>query len=89
MELDGSDVMELEVDAEQLSDDGTLELIPLDDEGRPLGTYAVDTKAIAVPDAGSAWDGIGPVLLWILVGVLGIGVAAALYLILRKKNAPL
>ena len=87
IELDGSDTMDIEVGAEQLSDDGTLELVALDDEGTPLGVYDVDGQSIAAPDTGSAGGGIWPVLMWVLIGIGVLGAAGAtLYLIMKKRN---
>ncbi len=86
VELDGSDTLEVEVGLEYLSDDGSVELVALDDEGAPLGVYAAD--GIIPPDTGSAGDGVWPVLWGVLIGFAGVGaVALALYLTLRKRRA--
>ena len=85
VELDGSDTLEVEVGLEYLSDDGSVELVALDDEGAPLGVY--DADSIIPPDTGSAGDGVWPVLMWVLIGIAGAGAAGlAAYLILKRRR---
>ena len=87
VEIDGLDTIQLEVDDEDINEDGTLELTALDDEGTPLGLYEAGRQEITIPDSGAAWDKIGPVLMWILIGIGVLGAAgAAVYLIMRKRN---
>lgn len=81
IELDSSETIQVEVSSENISDDGTVELTALDDEGIPLGEYKT-AKVVAIPNANSAWHGIWPVLLVIA----GISVAGlAIYLIMKKR----
>ena len=75
------------MDDEDINEDGTLELTALDDEGTPLGLYEAGRQEITIPDSGAAWDKIGPVLMWILIGIGVLGAAgAAVYLIMKKRN---
>ena len=88
IELDGGDTLDIEVDAEQISNDGSLELIALDEEGTPLGLVDVEGQVVATPDTGSTGGGVWQVLMWILIGIGGVGVAGlSTYLILKKKRA--
>ncbi len=89
IELDGSDTIDIKVDAEQLSDDGSLELIAMDDEGTVLGIYtaAAEGQNIAITNTDSTHGGGLMILLWIIIGVLGAGgIGLAVYLILKKKR---
>ncbi len=84
VELGGGNTLEVEVGSEYLNDDGSVELIALDNEGVPLGLYDADN--IATQDTGSA-GGVWPVLMWVLIGIAGVGaVGAALFLIMKKRN---
>ena len=86
IELDGSDTLQIEVDEGDIGEDGSVEVIPLDEEGIPLGTYTADTKGKAVPDTEDAGSSIGPVLMWVVIGIAGVGaLGLAAYLILRKR----
>ena len=86
VELSGLDTMDIEVDAAEVGDDGSLELIALDKEGTPLGVYGADGQRITTPDTGSA-GGIWPVLMWVLIGIAAVGVAGlVVYLIFRRKT---
>ena len=88
VEFGGGNTLEVEVGSEYLNDDGTVELVALDDENTPLGEYTADVQAITVPDAGSAWDRIGPLLMWILIGIVGVGaIALAVYVVSKKRRA--
>lgn len=89
IELDGSDTIQIEVGTEDLNDEGSVELIALGEEGTPLGEYiAADGQAITIPESGSAWDKIGPILMWILIGIGGLGAAGiASYLILSRRRS--
>jgi len=85
VELDGGDTLEVEVGSEYLNDDGSVELIALDNEDTPLGIYDADN--IATPDTGSTGGGVWSVLMWVLIGIVGLGViGGAAYLILRKRQ---
>ena len=81
IELDGSDTMEIKVDAKQLSDNGSLELVVLDDEGVPLGGY---TATSGLPDAGDAENNTWWVLMWVMVGIASVGSVG--YLVLKKRR---
>ena len=90
VKVDGTGIIRITVSTEDISAGGEISIVALDDEGTPLGAVGVqlqNSQPIPIPDAASAWDSIWPVLMWILIGILGIGGAAALYFILRKKNA--
>ena len=84
VELDGSGAMRIEVDASDIGDDGSVELIALDEEGIPLGTSTViaeDMQAVDADTGGGVWR----VLLWVFIGLAGIGGAGAtVYLLWRK-----
>ncbi len=44
-------------------------------------------QTITIPDAGSAWDSVWPVLMWVLIGIAGVGAAGlAAYLILKRRR---
>ena len=89
VELDESKTLKIEVDAEDLDDNGSVELIALSEEGTPLGDYtAADGQVITIPDSGSAWNGIWQVLMWVFIGIAGVGVVGLmLYLIVKRRSA--
>ena len=84
VELNGEDTKDIKVDAEQLSDDGSLELIALDDEGKTIDKYVVNKEAIDTSDTANSGNGIWTVLVWALIGIGLIAAALALYLMMRK-----
>ncbi len=71
-------------------DNGKVQLIPIDKEGTPLGTFEVQTDngvLIDVSDMDPAGGGIWPVLLWVIIGLAAVGgIAVAVYLILKKRK---
>ena len=88
VELDESKTLKIEVDAEDLDDNGSVELIALSEEGTPLGDYtAGDGQVITIPDSGSAGKGIWQVLMWVFIGIAGVGVVGLmLYLIVKRRS---
>ena len=82
IELDGSDTIQIEVDKEDIGEDGSVEIIPLDEEGIPLGSFRTETA-----QATSATGGGMPGFIWLLIGIAGTAtIGLALYLILSRKR---
>ena len=70
------------MDEEDVGEDGSVEVIALDEEGTPLGSFSVETT-----QAASASGGGMPGFIWLLIGIAGTAVTGlVLYLILRKRN---
>ncbi len=88
VKLDGSDTLRIEINKSNIRDDGSLLLIALDDEGTPLGEYAVQLEQFKTQDTGSAGGGIWPVLMWILIGIAGVGaITLVVYVVAKKRRA--
>jgi len=84
--LDGSGVLLIEINKSDIGDDGSLLLTALDDEGIPLSVYAVQLEQYSIPGTSNTGGGVWPVLMWVLIGIGGLGIAGlATYLILRRK----
>ena len=87
VKLDGSDTLRVEIKKSDIGDDGLLLLTAIDEEGTPLGAYAVQLTQFSILDTSSAWEDIWSVLKWVLIGMGGLGAAgAAVYLIMKKRN---
>ena len=70
--------MQLEIGKGYLGDDGSMEIVALDSEGTPLGSFTVVTvqKTSGIP-----W------FIWLIIGIVGaIGIGLALYLIISRKR---
>lgn len=87
VKLDGSGTLLIEINKSDIGDDGSLLLTALDDEGIPLGVYAVQLEQFKTQNTSNAWDDIWEVLMWVLIGIGVLGAAGAtLYLIMKKRN---
>ena len=85
IEVTGSGTVQFTLNSEDMNSDGAVEIVALDGEGIPLGSMAVKI-ADAIPVA-SQGSGFASVLLWILIGIGGLGIAGlALYLIMRRRS---
>ena len=88
--LDGSDTVKLEIKEEELDENGRLNIVTLDNEEIPTGSFEIqiedaDGRAI-VPETGSGFTGIISTLLWIVIGIAGVGAAAFIIIIIFRKN---
>ena len=89
IELGDSHTVQVTIRTEDLSEDGAVTIIALDDENTPLGSFDVQVEAVsAISAVTEIGVGFVTVLLWIVGGLLGAGVIVlAIYVIWKKKKA--
>ena len=89
IDVGDQDTVTITVGSDELDEDGTLEIVALDEEAIPLGMYEVQTgQKIIILDTGSVWSSFWQVFKWILIGIAGIGgMSIIVYLLLRKRRS--
>ena len=90
IDASGTGDVQIEMDAKYVYEGGTL-FIPIDENNTPLGVYSMDTQILIISDeeVPLAKPYSLPVLLWVFLGILTLGVAISIYLqtkILRMRN---
>jgi hypothetical protein len=83
--LDGSDTIRLEIKKEDLDENGRLNIVTLDNEKVPTGSFEVQIEnangQANVPDTG-----IFSTLLWIVICIAGMGVVIFIVFVVFKKK---
>lgn len=89
IKLNGSPNIQFTINADDISNKGAIAIIALNDEGTLLGSAEVQirhSETIIMSDAGNTWSGTWRVLLWVLVGVLGLSAITLVVYLIVKKN---
>ena len=90
IKVKGDTTIKLDIEPDDLDEGGNITIIALDDENLPLGSYDIQVKSaedvVVIPDAGDAWDGFVSVIIWILAGIVGVGIIGGLFFIIFKRR---
>ena len=90
IEIGDAETIKIEITEEHIYESGSVVIIALNQEGVPLALIELEvaTDAIALSPSADAPSGVWSVLLWVLIGLGGAGLAVgAVYVMLRRRNA--
>ena len=88
--LDDKDIVQITVGENEINEDGSVEIVLLNDEGMPLYAYDVQVIdngiAVSIPNARRAWRGLLSVFIWIAIGILCVGIIIFIIVFVRKHK---
>ena len=88
--LDDRDIVQITVGENEIDEDGSVEIVLLNDEGMPLYAYDVQVRnngiAVSIPNASRTWRDLLSVFIWIAIGILSIGIIIFLIVLVRKQK---
>ena len=89
IEINGLDTVEIKFSQEDISADGTFEIITIDEEGVALASFEAmvsDVNLVDTPKNENTGNSFIRVLLWILVGILMFGIIALVTILVLKNK---
>lgn len=87
IDVTNTKIITLEINTQELSKNGILTIIAIDDEGTPLGSFIVEvTDEYISIDAQKGWSAISSSLLWIFIAAVVTTVAIVIIYIITKKR---
>lgn len=86
IDVTNTETILLEISVEYLNENGTLTIIPINEEGTPLGMYSIEVADDATIDAEKGWSQILSILLWILIAAAILAGAILLFILIKKKK---
>ena len=88
--LDDKDIVQITVDENEIDEDGSVEIVLLNDEGMPLYAYDVQVRnngiAVSIPNASRTWRDLLSIFIWIAIGILSVGIIIFLIVLVRKQK---
>ena len=82
--IDKDGIAKVEVPQSEIDDDGQITITALDQQQEHIGS--VDVQVTSAKAQQSGWDKTGPMLMWVLIGIIVLITAGTITLLVRMRN---